>query len=79
MKFTKLVDRFEKLIAKIKSGEQIEPEKLEKLQKLLADKKSRYEEKLESTVDQNKRRKLETRLNVVEAQLKKTTQLLPVK
>jgi len=79
MKFTKLVDKYKKLVANYEQGRHITPEKLEKLEKLqqlLADKKSRYEAKLEATLDPEKRTRLETRLKVVNAQLEKSKHLL---
>jgi len=76
MKFTKLVDKYKKLVANYEQGRHITPEKLEKLQQLLTDKKSRYEAKLEATQDLEKRTRLETRLKVVNAQLEKSKHLL---
>ena len=79
MKFTKLVDKYKKLVANYEQGRHITPEKLEKLEKLqqlLAEKKSRYEAKLEATQDLEKRTRLETRLKVVNAQLEKSKHLL---
>ena len=76
MKFTKLVDKYKKLVANYEQGRHITPEKLEKLQQLLAEKKSRYEAKLEATLDPEKRTRLETRLKVVNAQLEKSKHLL---
>ena len=75
MKFTKLVDKFKKIVDSHEQGKQIESEKLEKLQQLLTDKKSRYEEKLETTTDPEKRTRLETRMKVVNAQLEKSKHL----
>lgn len=77
MKFTKLVDKYKKLVANYEQGGHITPEKLEKLQQLLTDKKTRYETKLEATQDPEKRTRLETRMKVVNAQLEKSKQLLP--
>jgi hypothetical protein len=76
MKFAKLVDKYKKLVANYEQGRHITPEKLEQLQQLLADKKSRYEAKLEATLDPEKRTRLETRLKVVNAQLEKSKHLL---
>ena len=56
-------------------GKRIKPEKLEKLQQLHVDKKSRYETKLEATQDAAKRKKLETKLKVVDAQIEKSKKL----
>jgi hypothetical protein len=75
MKFSRLVDKFESLVNKLDQGSSIIPEKLEKLQQLLEAKITRYEAKLEATEDPGKRRKLETRLKVVAAQLEKSRKL----
>ncbi len=76
MKFTKLINKFENLIGLQEQNKQIDPEKLLKLQQLLARKKSRYEEKLETTQNPDKRTKLSTRLKVVNAQLEKSKHLI---
>jgi hypothetical protein len=75
MKFTKLVGKFEKLIHKHEKGDSIEVEKLTKLQQLLSDKRDRYQASLDTTEDEGKRKKLETRLRVVNAQLEKAKKL----
>ena len=75
MKFSRLVDKFENLVNKLDQGGSIIPEKLEKLQQLLEAKITRYEAKLAATQDPEKRRKLETRLKVVAAQLEKSKKL----
>jgi len=75
MKFSELVEKAEKLVGKHEQGKRIKPKKLGKLQQLLSDKKSRYEAKLAETDDPGKRKKLETRLRVVSAQLEKSKQL----
>jgi DNA-binding transcriptional MerR regulator len=75
MKFTKLVDKFKKLLDSHEQDGHIASEKLEKLQQLLTDKKSRYEAKLETTTDPEKRTRLETRMKVVNAQLEKSKHL----
>lgn len=75
MKFSKLVNKFESLASKLDQGSGVTPEKLEKLQQLLEAKKTRYKAKLEVTQDPEKRRKLETRLKVVTAQLEKSSKL----
>ena len=75
MKFSRLVDKFESLVNKLDQGSSIIPEKLEKLQQLLEAKITRYEAKLAATKDPGKRRKLETRLKVVAAQLEKSKKL----
>jgi hypothetical protein len=75
MKFSNLVNKFEKLVQKHETGIQIKPEKLSKLQQLLTEKKSRYQAKLDETDDPDKRHKLERRLRVVDAQLEKSKHL----
>ena len=75
MKFSQLVGKFEKLVQKHEKGSRIKPEKLNKLQQLLDEKKSRYQAKLDATDDPGKRKKLETRLRVVNAQLEKSKHL----
>jgi Txe/YoeB family toxin of Txe-Axe toxin-antitoxin module len=75
MKFTKLVDKFKKLVDIHEQDGLIAAGKLEKLQQLLTDKKSRYEAKLETTKDPEKRIRLETRMKVVNAQLEKSKHL----
>ena len=75
MKFTKLVDKFEKLLHKHEKDDSIEVEKLTKLQQLLSDKRDRYQASLDTTEDEGKRKKLETRLRVVNAQLEKAKKL----
>jgi len=75
MKFTKLVDKFEKLVKKHEKGVGIEVGKLTKLQQLLSDKRDRYQASLDTTEDAGKREKLETRLRVVNAQLEKSKKL----
>ena len=75
MKFKKLVGKFDKLAEKHQQGREVKPGKFAKLQGLLQAKKEGYEAKLATIVDAEKRRKLETRLKVVEAQLEKSNQL----
>ncbi len=75
MKFSRLVDKFENLLSKHEKGKQFKPEKLQKLQNLLDDKKSRYETKLASIEDPEKYKELETRLKVVKIQLDKLSNL----
>jgi transcriptional regulator with XRE-family HTH domain len=75
MKFSRLIGKFESLVNKLEQGSSVIPEKLEKLQQLLDAKKARYNSKLEATEDPKKRRKLETRLKVVAAQLEKSKKL----
>ncbi|MDH3633538.1 MAG: hypothetical protein OES20_02425 [Gammaproteobacteria bacterium] len=78
MKFSELVEKAEKLVGKYEKGRRIKPRKLDKLQQLLSDKKSRYQAKLAETDDPGKRQKLETRLRVVTAQLEKSKHLRKV-
>ena len=75
MKFSRLTDKFESLVNILDEGNSIIPEKLEKLQQLLEAKILRYKSKLAVTEDPEKRRKLETRLKVVSAQLEKSRKL----
>jgi len=75
MKFSRLNDKFESLVSKLDQGSSVIPEKLEKLQQLLEAKITRYETKLRATEDPEKRKKLETRLRVVAAQLEKSKNL----
>jgi hypothetical protein len=75
MKFSRLVNKFERFVNKQALGKSIKPEKLDKLRQLLVDKKSRYETKLEATQDTGKRKKLETKLKVVDAQIEKSKKL----
>jgi hypothetical protein len=75
MKFSELVDKFDNLVHKHEKGKRIKPEKLNKLQQLLNEKKSRYQAKLNATDDPEKRQKLERRLRVVNAQLEKSKHL----
>jgi hypothetical protein len=67
MKFTKLVDKFEKLLHKHEKGDSIEVEKLTKLQQLLSDKRNRYQASLDTTEDEGKRK--------INAQLEKAKKL----
>lgn len=75
MKFKKLVGKFEKLVEKHEEGHEVKPGKFDKIQSLLIDKKKRYEEKLASIEDPEKRHKLQTRIKVVDAQLEKSRRL----
>ena len=75
MKFTKLVDKFEKLVHKHEKGVSIKANKVTKLQQLLSDKRDRYQASLDQAEDAEKRKKLETRLRVVNAQLEKAKHL----
>ncbi len=76
MKFSRLVGKAEKIVDRHARGQVVESEELSKLQHLLVDKISRYEEKIAQTQDEQKRDKLQTRLKVVKAQLQKSRQLL---
>ena len=76
MKFKKLNAKLEKLVGKKEKGKPVEPKKLEKLQQLLIEKKGRYEKKLESVDSPDKRQSIETKLNVVNAQIEKAGKLL---
>ena len=75
MKFSELVGKFDKLVHKHEKGKPVKPGKLNKLQQLLDEKKSRYQAKLDATDDPDKRKKLERRLRVVSAQLEKSKHL----
>ncbi len=75
MKFSRLIKKFEAFVNKQSLGKHIKPEQLKKLQRLLVDKKSLYESKLEAMQDPGKRKKLETRLKVVDAQIEKSNNL----
>ena len=75
MKFSRLIGKAEKIVNSHEQGHPVEPAKLNKLQRLLGEKISRYQAKLEETDDPQKREKLQTRLKVVNAQLKKSKKL----
>ncbi len=75
MKFRKLDSAAENLVRQTAIGKKIKPEKVKKLQQLLGEKKSAYEEKLKTSMEPGKREKLETRLKVVEAHIEKANQL----
>ena len=75
MKFSELVDKFDELVRKHEKGKPVKPKKVSKLQQLLEEKQSGYQAKLEDTEDPGKRKKLETRLRVVTAQLEKSRRL----
>ena len=75
MKFSRLIEKAEEFGDKVQQGRQVEPEKLTELQGLLGDKIARYEARLKEDMTKQKRSKLETRLKVVKAQLKKSKQL----
>ena len=75
MKYKTLVGKSEKLADKFSQGQSIKPGKLGKLQQALIDKAAGYETRLETLTDPEKRQKLESRLNVVRAQIEKLAQL----
>ena len=75
MKFSKLIERAEKIAAYYQQGHQIKPSQVTKLQRLLNDKVARYEARLEEDMNERKRQSLETRLKVVKAQLQKSIDL----
>ena len=75
MKYKTLIGKSEKLTDKHSQGQSIKPGKLGKLQQLLIDKASGYQSKLEALDDPEKRQKLESRLNVVRAQIEKLARL----
>ena len=72
MKFSRLIEKAEKFGDKVKKGRQLEPKRLTELQGLLGAKIARYEARLKEDMTKQKRSKLETRLKVVRAQLKKS-------
>jgi len=75
MKFSRLIGKAEKIVDSHGQGHPVESAKLSKLQRLLGEKISRYQAKLEEMDDPKKRKKLQTRLKVVKAQLKKSKKL----
>ena len=75
MKFSRLIEKAEQFGDKAKKGRQLKSKKLSELQRLLGDKIARYEARLKEDMTKQKRSKLETRLKVVKAQLKKSKQL----
>jgi predicted component of type VI protein secretion system len=75
MKFSKLVDKVEKIVEKQQKGKKVKPKKIEQLEDLLAEKISRYEARLEKDLSKSDRGKLEARLKVVRAQLRKAKDL----
>lgn len=76
MKFTKLNEKYDNLARKKAKGKSINSEKLAQLQQLLIDKKTRYEEKMKSSEDADKKYTLETRLKVINAQIEKSRVML---
>ncbi len=75
MKFSKLIGKVEKIVDSHEQGHSVESAELSKLQRLLSEKIARYQKKLDAAEDPQKREKLQTRLKVVNAQLKKSNQL----
>ncbi|MCP4332788.1 MAG: hypothetical protein GY785_09045 [Gammaproteobacteria bacterium] len=75
MKFSKLIGQAERLVETHQQGNSVGSEELSELQRRLTAKISRYQAKLEEVEDPQKREKLQTRLKVVSAQLKKSKQL----
>ncbi|MCP4765453.1 MAG: hypothetical protein GY875_04210 [Gammaproteobacteria bacterium] len=75
MKFSRLIGKAEKIVDSHEQGHPVKSAKLSKLQRLLGEKISRYQAKLEEMDDPKKREKLKTRLKVVNAQLKKSKKL----
>ena len=75
MKFSRLIEKAEQFRDKVRQGRQLKPKKLTELQRLLGDKIARYEARLKEDMTKQKRNKLETRLKVVRAQLKKSKKL----
>jgi hypothetical protein len=75
MKFSKLVGKSEKIVDGHEKGDPVVCKQLNKLDRLLSDKIMRYEKKLKETDDSQKRKKLQTRLKVVNAQLRKSGKL----
>lgn len=76
MKFKKLVEKVENFSSKFEQGKQIQPEELQHLQQLLEKKKNRYEHKLSASSDPDKRKSLEIKLKVVNAQIEKSKKLI---
>jgi hypothetical protein len=75
MKFSKLVGKAEDIVDRHKKGHPVVCAQMDKLERLLSDKKLRYEKKLGETDDSQKRGKLQARLKVVNAQLRKSKKL----
>lgn len=75
MKFTRLSEKFQHLLIKSKRGKRIKAEKVEKLLSSLNEKKVRYEHKLKTNLTEHKRKKFNSRLKVVKAQIEKTKKL----
>jgi hypothetical protein len=75
MKFSKLVDKAEDIVDRHKKGRPVVCKQMNKLELLLSEKIVRYQKKLEETDDSQKRKKLQARLKVVDAQLRKSKKL----
>ena len=75
MKFSRWIEKAEKLTDRVKQGRRVKPKKLAELQRLLSEKIARYEARLKDDMVEQKRNKLETRLKVVRAQLLKSERL----
>lgn len=75
MKFTELSTKFNKLLKKQEKGKKLKPKKLEKLQELLEAKKLSFEEKLKADISNEKRTAVQSKLNVVKAQIAKAKEL----
>ena len=75
MKFSKLVGKAEDIVDRHKKGRPVVCKQMNKLERLLSDKILRYEKKLKETDDSQKCKKLQTRLKVVNAQLRKSKKL----
>ena len=77
MKFTKLSTKFNKILKKKEKGKRLKSGKILKLQQLLNEKKSGYEKKLKTKgLSKEKRKSFESKLKVVNAQIKKSNNLL---
>jgi len=76
MKFKKLDTRVIKAAKKKASGKQVSADKLNTLKQLLGEKKSGYEAKLATAVDEAKQISLKTKLKVVNAHLDKIELML---
>jgi len=75
MKFSKLIGKAEEFVDGHEQGQPVVCTELNRLERLLDEKVVRYKAKLEETEDPRKREKLEARLKVVNAQLKKSKKL----
>jgi hypothetical protein len=75
MKFSKLVGKAEEIVDRHKQGHPVVCSQMDKLERLLSEKILRYEAKLGETDNPQKREKLQARLKVVNAQLRKSEKL----